>query len=455
MFFGVKANLGLEILSGGQVAKLDFVNVYDKALAYLEKWFDFENSPFKMLAKLDLRKSAPTMSVLPVEDFLSCFTLCDPAARRVLAACVCYFKKLEAEAQRRYRAKLSFGGDELPDPFDDDVVRFGFSSGPRNLPPVTAADIYVCLVEGVCFYTREQFKCHKIGDAYNMFLSGEVKQLKSFKAGKRGDDGDGVVLVAATVEASQTLSKQYQACVEASVQYGLNDPSCTDIASKWIEASKGGKTPKSTASATPYAENHKIRGFLNLHGARKPGKWAELYQTLEAEEVRLAAAETHLLGDGRILKELERIRQQKEHIIGILNAMAPRFAGGGSAPSAMAPTYQLAGSIAGHMATSVENAFDSDGPEYQPLVASLPVISGMLASLQISSNHQKAQVPMTRLDLLLSCSQRLKKTPLRQAAQTTPKSPQVLQAPLLQQLSLLNHAGIQGGGQHLGEDAGC
>ena len=125
-----------------------------------------------------------------------------------------YFKNLETEAQGRYRAKLSFGGDELPDPFDDDVVRFGFTSGPRNLPPVTAADIYVYLVEGVCFYTREQFKCHKIGDAYNMFLSGKVKQLKSFKAGKRGDSGDGVVLVAATVEASQTLSKQYQAwCV--------------------------------------------------------------------------------------------------------------------------------------------------------------------------------------------------------------------------------------------------
>ncbi|KAL1482351.1 hypothetical protein MTO96_033859 [Rhipicephalus appendiculatus] len=182
-----------------------------------------------------------------------------------------YFKKLEAEAQGRYRAKLSFGGDELPDPFDDDAVRFGFTSGPRNLPPVTAADIYVYLVEGVCFYTREQFKCHKIGDAYNMFLSGKIKQLKSFKTGKRG--GDGVVLVAATVEASQTLSKQYQAwcvvkesgtvesahstcmaglgeccthvaalfSVEASVQYGLNDPSPTDIACKWIEASKGGK----------------------------------------------------------------------------------------------------------------------------------------------------------------------------------------------------------------------
>ncbi|KAH8019697.1 hypothetical protein HPB51_021019 [Rhipicephalus microplus] len=61
MFFGVNANLGLGILTGGQVAKLDFVNVYDRALAYLKKSCDFENSLFKMLAELDLRKGAPTL----------------------------------------------------------------------------------------------------------------------------------------------------------------------------------------------------------------------------------------------------------------------------------------------------------------------------------------------------------------------------------------------------------
>ncbi|KAG0414087.1 hypothetical protein HPB47_008760, partial [Ixodes persulcatus] len=55
-----KANQGLEILPGGQTATLDFVNVYDRALAYLGKWFDFENSPFKRLAELDLRKGAPS-----------------------------------------------------------------------------------------------------------------------------------------------------------------------------------------------------------------------------------------------------------------------------------------------------------------------------------------------------------------------------------------------------------
>ncbi|KAH7968021.1 hypothetical protein HPB52_005340 [Rhipicephalus sanguineus] len=57
---------------------------------------------------------------------------------------------------------------------------------------------------------------------------------------------------------------------------------------------------------------------------------------------------------------------------------APRFIEdekrGGPAPSAMAPIYQLVGSIAGHMATRVENAFDSDGTAYLPPVASLPVV---------------------------------------------------------------------------------
>nr|XP_054925014.1 uncharacterized protein LOC129384011 [Dermacentor andersoni] len=33
------------------------------------------------------------------------------------------------------------------------------------------------LVEGVCFYTKEQFKNHKMSDAYNAFLSGKVKRV--------------------------------------------------------------------------------------------------------------------------------------------------------------------------------------------------------------------------------------------------------------------------------------
>ncbi|KAL1443669.1 hypothetical protein MTO96_030221, partial [Rhipicephalus appendiculatus] len=40
-----------------------------------------------------------------------------------------YFKQLDAEANQRYRQKLMFEGQELPDPLDTDVVRFSFSSG--------------------------------------------------------------------------------------------------------------------------------------------------------------------------------------------------------------------------------------------------------------------------------------------------------------------------------------
>ncbi|KAG0427860.1 hypothetical protein HPB47_025100, partial [Ixodes persulcatus] len=46
-----------------------------------------------------------------------------------------------------------------------------------------------------------------MGEAYNAFVSGKVKRLVSFKAGKRGE---GIVVLAATVEASQTLTKAYQ-----------------------------------------------------------------------------------------------------------------------------------------------------------------------------------------------------------------------------------------------------
>ncbi|XP_040071122.2 uncharacterized protein LOC115313676 [Ixodes scapularis] len=179
-----------------------------------------------------------------------------------------YFKGLDIEAQNRYREKLSFRGQELPDPLDGDLVRFSFSSDSRNFPPVTAADIFMYLVEGVCFYTKEQFKSHKMGEAYNAFVSGKVKRLVSFKAGKRGE---GIVVIAATVEASQMLTKAYQpwcvvqddgtvtsahctcmaglgeCCthvaallfsVEATVKYGLNNPSPTDVACRWIEVSR-------------------------------------------------------------------------------------------------------------------------------------------------------------------------------------------------------------------------
>lgn len=122
-----------------------------------------------------------------------------------------YFKQLNAEACQRYQQKLMFEGQELPDPLDADVVRFSFSSGCKNIPPVFAVNISVYLVEGVCFYTKEQFKNFKLSDAYNSFINGKVKHVSYFKAGK---GSEGVVLIVASVEASQTFSKTYQSwCV--------------------------------------------------------------------------------------------------------------------------------------------------------------------------------------------------------------------------------------------------
>ncbi|KAL1415127.1 hypothetical protein MTO96_006918 [Rhipicephalus appendiculatus] len=107
-----------------------------------------------------------------------------------------HFKQLDAEARQRYRQKLMFESQELPDPLDADVVRFSVSSGCKNIPPVSAAGIFVYLVEGVCFYTKEQFRSFKLSDAYNSFVDGKVKRVSSFKAGKRGE---GVVLIVASV----------------------------------------------------------------------------------------------------------------------------------------------------------------------------------------------------------------------------------------------------------------
>ncbi|KAH9360161.1 hypothetical protein HPB48_011458 [Haemaphysalis longicornis] len=90
-------------------------------------------------------------------------------------------KGLDVVVRETYKQKLQWRGQELPDPLDGEVVQFIFSTGVRNLPPVTAADTCMYLVEGVCFYTKEQFKCYKISDAYNVIVSGKVRQLVSSK----------------------------------------------------------------------------------------------------------------------------------------------------------------------------------------------------------------------------------------------------------------------------------
>lgn len=134
---------------------------------------------------------------LPVGNFRFCFL---NAPRRVDVVCLflllnyfCYLlcllpdvfrvmcseclKGLDYVGRRRYKGKLQWRGEELPDPLARGVVRFSFSTGAENLPPVTAADIFVYLVEGVCFYTKDQFKCYKISDVYNAFVSGQAARI--------------------------------------------------------------------------------------------------------------------------------------------------------------------------------------------------------------------------------------------------------------------------------------
>ncbi|KAH6920465.1 hypothetical protein HPB50_028547 [Hyalomma asiaticum] len=52
-----------------------------------------------------------------------------------------YFKQLDAEARQRYRQKLMFEGQELPDPLDADVVRFSFSSASLAPSPLLISSI--------------------------------------------------------------------------------------------------------------------------------------------------------------------------------------------------------------------------------------------------------------------------------------------------------------------------
>lgn len=67
-----------------------------------------------------------------------------------------YMKGLDDDARERYKQKLQWRREELPDWLDREVVQFSFLTGAKNVPPVTAADIFVYLVEGVRFYTKEQ-----------------------------------------------------------------------------------------------------------------------------------------------------------------------------------------------------------------------------------------------------------------------------------------------------------
>ncbi|KAG0442882.1 hypothetical protein HPB47_015520 [Ixodes persulcatus] len=187
-----------------------------------------------------------------------------------------YFRELDELPKQRYRQKLTISGEEFPDPLDSAVLAHAFSTDARHWPRVEIGDIYVYLVEGTCFYTREQFKSYKLEDGYNLFLSGKLRKLRAFEA---TIESTVVVLVTGEVEASQTLGRYHQpwavtkkegtvlsahctcmaglgeACshvaallfrVEVDVKFGMTDPSSTSVECRWITAS-------SSAQAAPVA----------------------------------------------------------------------------------------------------------------------------------------------------------------------------------------------------------
>ncbi|KAG0439560.1 hypothetical protein HPB47_016601 [Ixodes persulcatus] len=134
---------------------------------------------------------------------------------------------MEEPARTRYRQKLTVASEELPDPLDPDVRRHAFSTDARRWPQVEIGDVYVYLVEGVCFYSREQFKRYKLEDGYNLFLSGKVRGLRSFEAAV---ESDRIVLVTGEVETGQTLGRYHLPWAVVKKEGTIQSAHCTCMA---------------------------------------------------------------------------------------------------------------------------------------------------------------------------------------------------------------------------------
>ncbi|KAG0420452.1 hypothetical protein HPB47_003484 [Ixodes persulcatus] len=130
-----------------------------------------------------------------------------------------YFRKFEEPARNRYREKLTIAGLELPDPLDADRKNV-FSTYARQWPRLEVSDIYVYLVEGICFYTREQFKSYKLEDGCNLFLS--ATRPFTFRI---------VVCGEACSHVATLLFR-----VEVDVKFGIYDPSSASVECRWIAA---------------------------------------------------------------------------------------------------------------------------------------------------------------------------------------------------------------------------
>lgn len=63
-FFGFNVNQGLEFLkSTGKNEFGEALEVYKRALEYLEIWFDYKSSPFKLFSSVNLKNKLPKLLI--------------------------------------------------------------------------------------------------------------------------------------------------------------------------------------------------------------------------------------------------------------------------------------------------------------------------------------------------------------------------------------------------------
>ncbi|KAG8178370.1 hypothetical protein JTE90_027238 [Oedothorax gibbosus] len=116
-----------------------------------------------------------------------------------------YCKQLDVPARLRYNEKLYCKGLQLPDPLDIELREHIFSDDTRNWPELEFGDIYMYLVETVCWYTKDQFRSYKLSEGYNVFSSGKVKKIWTYCVLQKT-----CTMIVAQVEAGQTLKKYYE-----------------------------------------------------------------------------------------------------------------------------------------------------------------------------------------------------------------------------------------------------
>ena len=87
-----------------------------------------------------------------------------------------YVEGLPDDAKSRYKQKITLINGV--DPFSSDYYR-GLSES-ESCPPVDSCDLLSYLVLKTSFLTMEQFMARKGLDAYNQFVSGWVKEIKSW-----------------------------------------------------------------------------------------------------------------------------------------------------------------------------------------------------------------------------------------------------------------------------------